>query len=1148
MHREIKHTDPTFHPESNLSLYLMTGLLGLLIGLDLWPVAAAWFGEAGQSLAPWGREFYPGYRWALLAAVLGGARVLYTSLEGLLEGKVGADLALAVACIAAILFRKPLVAAEVVFIGMVGECLEGFTFERTQRAIRRIVEVFPRRCWLLRDGQEVRVFTRDLQPGDRVVVKPGARIPADGVVLEGSSTVDTSALTGESLPVDRGPGDEVLAGTLNQFGALVIEARRVAEQTVVGRVIELTARALRDKATLERTADRLARYFLPVVLALAALTFVGALFLNLGYWSGTRRGFAEAAALSIDPTLAVLVVACPCALILATPAAVIAALGRLAGTGVLIKGGSALERLAGVRAIAFDKTGTLTTGRLELGDVVPVHGVSADELLRAAATAEQRSEHLLARLITQEAAARGLTLDAVEDFQSHPGAGVTARTGAGALVIGTPRLLEEQGIALPPEVAASVETLQASGQTLLLVARNGSVLGAIGARDRVRPEARGIIADLRALGITDIALLTGDRRAVAQAIAAELDITEVHAELLPADKAAFIEQWRRRAGPNTESSASTPSSLVPRPSPGGLHPPLASPLLPSPLGGVAMVGDGINDAPALARADVGLAIGGTGTDVAAEAGDVVLMGDPLRSLPLLVKLARETQRIIRQNILSFAFGVNVVGVVVTAWLWPLFATSPEWYEQAPLAAVLYHQFGSLAVLLNAMRLLWFERPATNPTWLRLRHSLKNLDLWLEHRFDLHEASHWLADHARPVLLGLAGVVLLLYAASGLTQVGPDEVAVIRRFGRALPGELGPGLHWRWPWPVESAVRVQPARLRTVAIGFRAAPGLSAPVEGLTWASSHGGAGFQRVEEEAVMITGDGNLLELQATVGYSVDRDHLATYLFEVNQPEEILQALAESVLREAIAGRPFAELLTSGREKLQDDALERLQQRCRAYGPNGLGVRVEGLSLHDLHPPQEVVEHYYKVIRAMEDRDRMVNRAREETLQSPQNTDDRLPGKPAAEVRKDLIVRQAEAEYQEKVRLAEASQASFLARRQVRTSLSAQQEWRLFRDAVAAVRGGQAVGDAYRDYEQRRKDLLALQAVLTDFRLYWDALGSVLAGREKVVIDADKIPGRRHLFLFDPEKFRVPFPVLMQDRNAPRSRGPRPDAIEEGQ
>src|SRR5579883_1765156 len=282
MHREISHSDQSFASESRLSLYLLTALIGLLIAADFWPTLALWLQTHGWSVPTlWKREFLGGYRIALIAAVLGGARILYGSVESLLEGRIGADLALALACVAAILLGEPLVAAEIVFIGMLGECLESFTFERTQRAVRRIVEVCPRRCWLLRDGQEVRVFVHDLQVGDRVVVKPGARIPADGIVIEGRSAVDTSALTGESLPVDRGPGDEVLAGTLNQFGALVIEARRVAEQTVVGRVIELTSRALRDKASLERTADRLARYFLPVVLGLAALTFIGALFLNL---------------------------------------------------------------------------------------------------------------------------------------------------------------------------------------------------------------------------------------------------------------------------------------------------------------------------------------------------------------------------------------------------------------------------------------------------------------------------------------------------------------------------------------------------------------------------------------------------------------------------------------------------------------------------------------------------------------------------------------------------------------------------------------------------------------------------------------------------------------------------------------------------
>src|SRR5262249_15025199 len=273
MHRELSYADSAFHRESNLSLYALTALVGLLLGLDLWPFIAGWV-DPGQGWLPTWRNEIGGYRlFGLCAAVLGGARALYGSLERLSEGRVGADLAIAIATVAAILIREPLVAAEIVFVGLVGECLESFTFERTQRAIRRIVEVCPRRCWVLRDGQETRVLTSELQVGDRVVVKPGGRVPVDGVVLEGRSAVATSALTGESLRVDKGPSDEVLAGSLNQFGALTIEAQRVAEQTVVGRVIELTARALKDKAPLERTADRFARYFLPIVLGLAAITF-----------------------------------------------------------------------------------------------------------------------------------------------------------------------------------------------------------------------------------------------------------------------------------------------------------------------------------------------------------------------------------------------------------------------------------------------------------------------------------------------------------------------------------------------------------------------------------------------------------------------------------------------------------------------------------------------------------------------------------------------------------------------------------------------------------------------------------------------------------------------------------------------------------
>jgi Cu+-exporting ATPase len=624
---------------------------------------------------------------------------------------------------------------------------------------------------------------------------------------------------------------------------------------------------------------------------------------------------------------------------------------------------------------------------------------------------------------------------------------VTARTAAGVVVVGTRRLLEEQGVAVPPEAVALLDRLDASGQTALLVARGGVVLGAVGARDRVRPEAGGMLAELRALGINDIALLTGDREAAARAVAADLGLTEVHAELLPQQKA----EWVERRG-----------------------------------GRVAFVGDGINDAPALARADVGLALGGTGTDVAAEAGDVVFMGDPLRPLPLLVRLSRETVRIIRQNILIFAFAVNGVGILLTAWLWPLLAP-PGWYKHSPLAAVVYHQLGSLAVLLNAMRLLWFERPA-GPAWLRVRHRLQRIDHWMERRLNPDELLHGLGHHWKPVALGAAAVVLIAWALSGLTQVGPDELAVVRRFGRPLDEDLGPGLHWRWPWPVEEISRVQPDRLRSVEVGFRSAPGGGGMPAALAWSSPHGGDGLRRVTDEAVMITGDGNLVEMQATVRYRIAKPRV--YLFDVGDPEGILRAAAEAVLREAVAGRAFSDLLTVDRPAFQKDVLARLDRRCRGYGADGLGVEVESLSVHDLHPPQEVVRAYYDVTRAMEARDKMVIDA--QTRRQEKVT--------AAEAEKAHVVRQAEAARNKLLWDAATDRAIFLARVQVK---------------------------------QRFPEL-------TEFLMRWDARVLVLGGREKLIIDAAKVIGRR-LTLYDPDQLPAPPPVMMgpPDRSPFAPRGP---------
>jgi Cu+-exporting ATPase len=1042
MHREISPSERLGHGDTPLSLYLLTALLALLLGADLWPALVN--GAGWQSWAPsWPREVY-GYRFALIAAVLGGSRILYGSIEGLMNGKLGADLALALACIAAILINEPLVAAEVVFIGLFGEVLESVTFARSQKAVSSLLEIMPRRCWLLRDGQEVRILVSELRAGDVVVVKPGARVPCDGVVGAGRSTLDVAALTGESLPVEKGPGDEVLAGSLNQLGALTVESRRVAEQTVVGRVLTMTVEALQKKSEAERTADRMARYFLPAVLALTAFTFFAVFFATLWFSApvdGVKPGASQAARVARYPALSVLVVACPCALVLATPAAVLAALGRLAGTGVLIKGGSALERLAEVDSFAFDKTGTLTEGRLELGDVLPLPGVTGEEVLRAAATAEQRSEHLLARLILSSAGERGLTPDAVEEFLAHPGGGVTATASGATIIVGTRRLLEEQGIAVPDEAAALLEQLDAGGQTSLLVARDGRLLGAVGARDRLRPEAADVLTQLRNLGIGQIALLTGDRAAAAKEIAQRLNVDDVRAELLPAQKAEFV------AGRN-----------------------------------VAFVGDGINDAPALARAHVGLAIGGT--DVAAEAGDIVFMGDPLRPLPLLVRLSRETVRIIRQNIIVFGFGVNLGGVVLTAWLWPLFAPD-SWQTQSPLAAAIYHQIGSLLVLLNSMRLLWFEQTPAGVPATGWRRRLQRVNGWVERNANLDEWLHGIGHHYRVVLGVVAGIALLVYAFSGFTVVNADEVGLVRRFGRVLPDDLEPGPHWRWPWPVEQVDRVQPRRIRSVAVGFRPVASQNATAETGDWASQHGST-IRRYEDESVMITGDDNLVEVLATVHYTVEDPRV--FLYEAGNVEDLLRNAAEAVLRETLAALPFTQGLTSERKAIQEVVLDRLRGRCR-----GTGVRLEAVLLQELHPPPEVVSSFHDVARAMEGEQERINRAREYEIS-------KLASAAAESKRLDL---QGEADRTRVGEQARAVRDVFVSRWAARQSLGWQREWSLVWETLCRSKPGTPQAEVNRQYAQLRREEMARQIAWSDSRLRRERLARSVPDRDMALIDA---------------------------------------------
>lgn len=883
-------------------LVATTMLVGLLLGTDL--ILGAW---GIENRRPFGISL------SLLAAIVGGGRVVYLALAALFEGRIGADIALAVACVAAGLLGEYFVAAEVVFIALVGECLEAFTFERAQKAIQKLLEYRPRTARVIRDGREVEVAADSLVVGDRLVVRPGERIAADGTVTAGRSAVDQAVLTGEGLPVDKGEGDPVFTGTVNQFGRLEIRADKVGAETTLGQVIRLMGEAQAKQSPLERTADRYARRFLPAVLTAATVVF---LFTNLGpLWRWGRLG--ETPTIDLMPALAVLVVTCPCALVLATPAAVLAATARLARRGVLVKGGAALERLARVDTIAFDKTGTLTEGRPELGDRIVLHPLfDADELLWLAAAAERPSEHPLARLVVAEADKLDLDRVDLEEFQAQPGAGVAARLVSDGrereVLVGNLRLFRERGVPISAEAEQAVDSLDRSGQTALLVAVDGEVVGAIGARDRVRREAHDVIHDLKHLDLRDLTILTGDRPAPAQAVAKKVHVKQVEAELTPAAKAEWV-QRRQHEGRV-----------------------------------VAMIGDGINDAPALAMADVGLALGGVGTDIAAEAGSVILMGDPLEPLPETIRLARQTVRVIRQNILIFAFGVNSVAVAL-AGLRLL----------GPVGAAIFHQIGSLLVLLNALRLLGFDR------WgeLRIVRAARRFGAVCR-RCRPSVVSAWIWGHRRVIASGVGVALVVAYLGSGITVIGPDQVGVLQRFGRYQAPLLRPGLYFGLPAPCETVIKVEPNLVRVARIG--PASKTSGPV---AWNASHG----SRREESALFFTGDENLVELAGVVEYRYTEEGVADLLFNVAGIEASVTAAAEGVFREVVGRSELEAILVGGRREFESQTARQLQNRLTAAG---LKVAIDRVRVMDAHPPREVVPAYRDVSAAGSDAERFRNDA----------------------------------------------------------------------------------------------------------------------------------------------------------------------------
>ncbi len=541
-----------------------------------------------------------------------------------------------------------------------GKWLEAEARGRTGDAIRRLMELRPPTARRIEGGEEVEVPLDSVRVGDLLRVRPGETVPVDGTITDGRSSVDESMLTGESLPVEKGPGAEVVGGTLNQTGSLVLRATHVGRDTALARIVRMVEEAQGSRAPIQRLADQVSAIFVPVILVVAAVTF------GVWYW-----GVGSDLETSIVRLVAVLVIACPCALGLATPTAILVGSGRSAERGILFRDSAALERAAAIEVAVFDKTGTLTEGRPAVHEIHPAPGRTADEVLRAVAAVEASSEHPLAGAIRRAAAESGVEVGSVVDFEAFPGRGVRARLGSiegRSVRVGRRSWIEEHlGRELPAELLERAEQAEAAGRTTLWATIDDAPLGLTVVSDQLRPTSREAIAELHRRGVRSV-LLTGDNERTARGVAAELGIDEVHAEVLPDRKAEVVQELRD----------------------GGRRV-------------VAMVGDGINDAPALAAADVGLAMG-TGTDIAMATAPVTLMrGDP-RAVAETLALGDATLRVIRQN-LGWAFGYNVLLIPIAAGvLWSFSGLPAPLRALHPIMAAGAMAFSSVSVVLNSLRL------------------------------------------------------------------------------------------------------------------------------------------------------------------------------------------------------------------------------------------------------------------------------------------------------------------------------------------------------------------------------------------------------------------------------------------------------------
>ena len=567
---------------------------------------------------------------ALAAVVIGGTGIVWGALEGLRQRQVNVDELVSIAVIASVLVGEYLSAGLVVFMMIFGQLLEEATSQRATAALEHLAELQPDRAHRMQGDTIEEVDVEDLQPGDIVLARPGERLPVDGAVITGMSAVDETLVTGESLPVQKAPGDHVYAGTLNQEGALTIRTEAVGESAYVGQIGRLLDALEEERAPIVRVADRYAKYFTPAILLVSS-----------GTWliSG-----------NLSAALAVLIIACPCALVLATPTAIVAGVANAARQGILIKGGARFEAAGAVDTVAVDKTGTLTLGTPVVQQVVPVDGLRAEDLVNLAGAVERYSEHPLGKALVAYAGEEGFDLPAAADFRAFPGSGVGGSVSQQRVLVGNRDLLESHDVT----GVLSQEAMPAEG-SLLLVAVEGRFCGWVQFADTLRPAAAEAVEHLQALGIQSVVMLTGDRPQEAGRLAAAVGVDEWRARLLPEEKVNWIR------GARGEGKR------------------------------VAMAGDGVNDAPALAAADLGIVMGGTGTAVAAETADIALMRGDIGQLPTAIAISQMTLRGIKQNLL-FALVWNLLGIALAAT-----------GVLGPIAAALAHNLGSVAVVVNAAR-------------------------------------------------------------------------------------------------------------------------------------------------------------------------------------------------------------------------------------------------------------------------------------------------------------------------------------------------------------------------------------------------------------------------------------------------------------